>query len=306
LENCRSGQQAIGHKALLRLALALSVGLCLGLSSLSLSAQQMLITFRSPESGSDQRTAYTNALLTLALDKTLATHGPYEIKLAPAMNKRRTISSVSTRAYPNFFALLAFDESYKKAELEYLPLPVHMGVLGYRICFTAPGLEADIAKVKTLDDLRRYSVGQGVGWSDVNILRANGFKVVEVAAYDSLFAMLSRGRFDLLCRGVNEVQSEKLSHPDLHLDQSFALFYPLPIFFYTHRDNRAAIERVAAGLQLAFDDGSMHKLFKQYYLESIQLANLHKRRLFRLSNPLLQGLDVDYRRYDMKVIDGGN
>jgi hypothetical protein len=291
---------------LLRLALALSVGLSLGLSSLSLSAQQMVITFRSPESGSDQRAAYTNALLTLALEKTLATHGPYEIKLAPAMNKRRTISSVSTRAYPNFFALLAFDESYKKAELEYLPLPVHMGVLGYRICFTAPGLEADIAKVKTLDDLRRYSVGQGVGWSDVNILRANGFKVMEVAAYDSLFAMLSRGRFDLLCRGVNEVQSEILTHPDLHLDQSFALFYPLPIFFYTHKDNRAAIERVTAGLQSAFDDGSMHKLFKQYFLKSIQSAQLRQRRIFRLTNPLITGLDFDYKKFDFNLLNPGD
>lgn len=261
------------------------------------------VSHRAPESVLDRRGDYPTAALRLALDKTKASHGPYRLELAPAMNKLRTLKTLSTRGLPNFLAILAFDEARANADLDYLRFPLHFGAMGYRVCFVTPAKREAVAKAKSLAELKQFSFGQGAGWADVAVLSSNGFKVVEVATYDSLFAMLARGRFDLLCRGAIEVLAEQLAHPELKLDQSFALAYPLPMFFYTHKDNRAAKQRVAAGLQIAFEDGSLLKLFNHHYRDSLQLADLPSRRVHRLSNPAVAGIDFDFRKYDLKLID---
>ena len=152
-----------------------------------------------------------------------------------------------------------------------------------------------------LEELRRYSHGQGAGWADVGILRANGFKVQEVSSYESLFPMVAAGRFDLLCRGANELLDEYRLHstiPGFAYDSSFALVYPLPRFFFTSRENGKAIERVTRGLELAYRDGSLQKLWEAQYRESVDFAKLRSRRIFRLENPLIRNIDFDFRKYD--------
>jgi hypothetical protein len=266
------------------------------------------LSYRAPESGLDRRGDYPTAALRLALDKTSPGQGPYQLALAPPMNKLRTLKTLSDRALPNFLAVLAFDPAHAQAELDYLRFPLHFGAMGYRVCFVTPAKREAVAKATSLAELQQFSFGQGAGWTDVAVLRSNGFKVVEVATYDSLFAMLARGRFDLLCRGALEVQAEQRAHPELLLDRSFALVYPLPMFFYTHKDNQVVKQRVAAGLQIAYDDGSLLKLFNHYFREGLQMVDLPGRRIHRLSNPAVAGIDFDYRKYDLKLIepvDGG-
>ena len=266
----------------------------------SLSSEPVLqLIHRTPESLKDRRGDYPTAALRMALDKTRASHGPYRLELAPAMNKLRTQKTMSSRALKNFIAVLAFDPAHAELGLDYLRFPLHFGAMGYRVCFVAPGKREAVANANTLTELKQFSFGQGVGWSDVAVLRGNGFKVVEVASYESLFAMLQRGRFDLLCRGVIEIQAELLAHPELQLDQSFAFTYPLPMFFYTHIDNRAVKERVAAGLQIAFDDGSLLKLFKHHFRDSLKLVDLSSRRIHRLGNTDAAKGAFDFQKYDL-------
>ncbi len=49
----------------------------------------------------------------------------------------------------------------------------------------------------------------------MEILRENGFQVREVSEYESLFKMVAGKRFDLFCRGTNELLSEWETHKSI-------------------------------------------------------------------------------------------
>jgi hypothetical protein len=266
-------------------------------------ADELVVSHRAPESPQDERIAYDAALLRLALDKTVSTHGPYRLVATPAMNNPRAISSASAQDFSNFIAVLSFDPELDKAGLDYVRFPTNLGVVGYRVCFVAAGRADALAQVRTLDELKQFSHGQGLGWMDSAILRANGFKVTEAAGYEALFKMVAKGRFDLFCRGANEVLPEVQAHqnmPELRLDRTVALHYPLPQFFYAHRSNRALLERITLGLKLAYADGSLLALFEQHYRASIVYAALGQRRVFRLHNAVADAIDFDFLKYDYK------
>lgn len=259
----------------------------------------MVISYRSPESDTDRRLDYATDLLRLALEKTRASHGPYRLEHQDRMNKVRSIMVAKSNMHQNFFAVLSFDEAYAKEGLDYVRFPVHLGLIGYRICYSAPAARSGLAKVQTLGDLQKFSVGQGSGWHDVSVLQDHGFRVVTVPNYQSLFAMLGANRFDLLCRGVNDVSAEMQAHPDLVLDRNFMLRYEMPQFFYTHQDNHAARQRLEIGLKRAYADGSLLSLFMQHFRSSIESSELSRRRVFKLSNSAVAGIDFDYRKYDL-------
>jgi len=259
------------------------------------------ITVRGPEGPGDTRYDYDTGVLRLALEKTRAKHGGYRIATAPPMNFSRAIASASTNAYPNFFIKLSYEARYVDAlNMDYVRFPVDLGIVGYRVCFTHPDLKAELAKATTLDALRRFTHGQGRDWADVSILRGNGFSVVEIDQYESLFRMVAARRFDLFCRGTNELLDEYNAHkdlPGLSYDESFSIAYPLPRFFYTHKRNTAAIARIQEGIRLAHKDGSLQVLWREKYGDSVDLVRLEGRRIFWIENPLLKDVDFDYRQY---------
>jgi hypothetical protein len=86
------------------------------------------------------------------------------------------------------------------------------------------------ANVRSLDDLRVFSFGLGLGWIDVGILRNNGLRVVTGSSYDGLFDMLDNGRFDIFLRAAAEVLGEyedrKQRMPDLAIEPGIVLYYP--------------------------------------------------------------------------------
>ena len=261
----------------------------------------MLITYRAQESDTDKRYNYDTALLEFALKKTEATHGPYSLRPSPVMNYSRTKSTLMTNRYKNFFAKLSYDDRFKETmDMDFVQFPVDLGIVGYRVFFLSRQTKNELTDVKTLDMLKTYTIGQGSGWSDVEILRAAGFKVIEVPTYESLFKMVALNRFDLLSRGANEVLDEYESHEqikDFAFDTHICLAYPLPRFFYTHSANQRAIERITAGLKLGYADRSVQKLWQKHYQKSIDFVKLNKRKIFRISNPNIKNLDFDFQQY---------
>lgn len=276
----------------------LMVGLMLT-STLAAADTPLVVTVRAPESTADQRLNYETALLELALEKTRETFGPYQLQPGYAMNLPRAISMARHNEMENLF----FKTSYSTAlnrEFAHPPYPLDRGILGYRICFVHSALADEVSKARSLEQLRGYTIGQGSGWLDVNILRHNGFTVIESDNYANLFLMLSAGRIDLFCRGVTEVQNEWQAHrhlPGLSLNNSFALYYPLPRFFWTHKNNQLALQRITRGLQLALEDGSADKLWHEHHGKYLDFAQLPQRRIFTLENPNLEGIDSDIEEY---------
>ncbi len=271
--------------------------LCILFASMPLRAD-MVVSFRDAESQKDRRHEYNLALLKLALEKTRSDYGNYRLQPVPAMNIARSVQAMKKNEYPNLVVELSYEDSYANTSLTYIPFPVDLGVVGYRICFTAPTLPSPLPTDKKR--LQRYTIGQGIGWADVEILRHNGFRVMEVGNYESLFKMVAAGRFDLLCRGINELYLEYESHseiPGLHYDSTLAIHYPLPRFFFIHQSNQLARERIHKGLLRAYKDGSLQRLWQKEYQSSIDQADLAHRTIIFLDNPLIRTLPKDYQQY---------
>ncbi len=261
---------------------------------------RMIVTYRAPESEKDLRYSYDNSALKLALEKTKAEFGDYDLRPSPAMNFTRAIKEMRENTIPNFIIKLSYEHRFKDMDLDFAQFPVDLGIVGFRVCFTNPKTKELLKNVKTLDDLKKFTHGQGQDWADVEILRSHNFNVVTVASYESLFNMVAIGRFDLFCRGTNELLDEYNNHKQLAglvYDESFSLAYPLPRFFYSNKMNKKLITRIQKGLILAYNDGSLKELWKKEYKNSVVFAKLKQRKIFYIDNPLLKDIKFDYKKY---------
>jgi Bacterial extracellular solute-binding proteins, family 3 len=182
--------------------------------------------------------------------------------------------------------------SKEKEEL-YLPIriPLFKGLLGYRLLLIREGDQARFDNIKTQEDLKKFSLGQGATWADTNILLANGLNVVKVNKLPSLFHMLDGERFDAFPRGANEPFQEILKYPSLKLtvEKNLVLVYPMPFYMFVNKNNVALARDLELGLNRAIEDGSFEKLFlaNQTVQDVKQLAHLKQRRIIYLDNPTL-------------------
>lgn len=173
-------------------------------------------------------------------------------------------------------------------------IPMYRGLLGYRVLMIKKGTQHKFDGVKTLEDLRRFSLGQGLFWADTQVLTSNGLNVIKVLKYEGLFYMLDGDRFDGFPRGVHEPWSEIQRYPKLALDveQNLLLSYINPFYFFVNKSNQKLAEDIERGLRIAIEDGS----FSEYFLNDptvkdvINNANLKDRLVLRLNNPGLPKL----------------
>lgn len=265
-----------------------------------LQAEQV-VWHRSPLDFGNNRYVYDIELLRLALEKTRPAYGDYQLLGLPATNYARLLHSLIQNTHPNLILEISYDKKLVESQgLTFINFPIDLGIIGYRVCFVNPAIKEKIKQVQTLDELRKYSIGQGVGWADIAILRHNGFNVVEVSSYVSLFKMVAGGRFDLFCRGANELMEEFEQYKEigkLTYDESFALVYRMPRFFYLNGNNPLLKKRIEEGLHIAYNDGSLLELWRKENQLSIDFAKMRGRKIFYLENPMIRGLSEDYARY---------
>ncbi|MBV7536419.1 hypothetical protein KW842_11645 [Duganella sp. sic0402] len=241
----------------------------------------------------DSRYDYDWAVLRVALQKTAARYGPFELHQSPqAMSPPRVTQELLTPGGRiNVFARATSPE----LERQFLPvrLPIDKGLLGYRMFLVRDEDLPRFAAVRTLDDLRELRAGQGKGWVDVSLLRGAGLTVVEGTSYTGLFAMLNAGRFDWFSRGIDEAQREwrerRLTYPGMTIEPALLLQYPLPLYFFLRRDaeGQQLARRITDGMEIMIRDGSLNALFQQYKGDSIKAGKLSGRRVLHLKNPHL-------------------
>jgi hypothetical protein len=263
---------------------------------------QTLFTAQGRASAQDTRLDYDRAALRLSLEKTVKKYGPFKLVEAEFMNTARGIKVAKAGRTKNFFTKQSVSKTLLN-ELGHVPFPIDLGIVGYRVFFVSPNAKSKLKTTQNLGQLKKFSIGQGVGWLDVDILEHNGFKVIKAGSYEGLFKMVAKNRFDLYSRGTNELLGEWKTHKNIQgfaYDESVALYYPLPRFFFTNKANKAAIKRVTEGLIIAYNDGSLKKEWEKHYRDSIDFVNLKKRKIFRINNPFLEGVDSSYEKYIYK------
>jgi hypothetical protein len=171
---------------------------------------------------------------------------------------------------------------------------IFKGLLGYRVLMIKKGTQHKFNSIRTIEDLRKVSLGQGRYWADTNILTANGLNVVKVVKYESLFFMLDGDRFDGFPRGAHEPWSEiqRYSQLDLDVETNLLLSYTNPFYFFVNKSNTELAKNIEQGLRIAIEDGSFEKYFMSdpTVKAAFQQANLKNRTIIPLDNPSLPKL----------------
>ena len=168
-------------------------------------------------------------------------------------------------------------------------IPLMKGLLGSRVLIIRKDAAGKFDHVRTMDDLKTISIGQGLDWPDTAIKTAAGLHVVTSSSYETLFRMLKAGRFDGISLGANEIDDElaKQRDPDLAIEKNIAIAYPAPVFFFVTPKKKALAERIEKGLKLMIEDGSFNAIFDKRWSKTLIANNMKNRRVFHLPNPLL-------------------
>ena len=260
----------------------------------------IVLTYHSPDNDIDTRKYYEIELLTLALEKTKDKYGDYKLIPSKKMTITRASYNLKENKIKNFILKDSVKNSYLK-EFSFANFPVDRGIVGYRVSFISPKMKEKINDVKSLKELKTLKFAQGVGWLDTKILKLNGFDVRVISNYDSFFRMLTLNRIDLFPRGINELLPEYNAYKylqKLDFDNTFALYYPLPRFFFMNKKNKRIIKRIEEGLKIGYYDGSVDKLFEKYYQPSIDFVNMKQRKIYKIDNPFLLDIDKSYEKYN--------
>ncbi|MDO3383440.1 hypothetical protein [Gilvimarinus algae] len=262
-------------------------------------SEPQVFTYRTPSSSADHRFSYEVELLRLALERTVPEYGPFQLQPGFSMNLPRAMAIARANALENLVIKTSYSDTLAE-EFDYPPYPIDRGIFSYRICFVNNAKRQSVAKADSLEQMRAFTIGQGVGWLDVEILRYNGLTVTESPSYESLFPMLAAGRLDLVCRAQNEVAIEWEHFGALggfSIDDSFAFYYPLPRFFWVHKSNPLAFQRLSKGLEIIYRDGTALELWKKYYEASLAKVTLTDRRIYVLKNPYLKHINPAYKDF---------
>lgn len=272
------------------------MGLCLvALLSLLGAApppKPMTYIYHPPESQLDVRYRYHWEILRTALERTTAKWGPYQMVPSERMTEQRQALELKNHTGKLTVMYLSTTPDFER-NLVPIRIPVDKNLGGYCVFLIRKGEQPRFDAVKSLDDLRKFRYGLGLGWIDVDILQANHFNVVTGSDYEGLFDMLARKRFDVFLRASVEVLDEYDSHkarlPDLEIENGIVFYYPLPMYFWFPKtdEGRRLAARAEEGMRAMIADGTYDRIFDKYQRWKIERLHLKTRRIFRIENPFV-------------------
>jgi len=254
------------------------------------AATALRVIYPATESRADTRFDDLKEILKAALDETVDTDGPYTLAASSRyVNEARYLSEIRDGGGE---ANVVWSSTSEQKERELLPIRFELrkGLLGFRVALIDRRRQAEFDRVATFADIKKLTIGQGIGWGDVAVYQAAGMKVT-TAPYEALFRMVANDRFDLFPRGVGEAFRERAAHrddlPDLSVEQGLLLYYPWPYYFFCNRKDTALAARIERGLMRMRADGSFDRIFWKYNRAAIEQAGMKGRRVIQIPNPLL-------------------
>jgi len=285
--------------------MAAAVLLLLGAVSSSF-AEPIVVAVQGPETAADKRYEYDHAVIRLALEKTRADYGAFELReTAVGQNSKRALTAVVNGYVPNYVIKTSASNDLV-GTVGIVPFPVDLGIVGYRVAFVSRETKKQLASVGSARRLKTFDVVQGIGWLDSKILQHHGFNVQTVGDYANMFKMVALNRMEVFFRGANELEAEWAANrhiPNLAYDEAVAVYYPLPRFLVTSKSNPELASRLHDGLIRAYEDGSLVALWESKYLSSVEFANLADRQIFPLSNPYLSRIDPLWEKYVYRPVE---
>ncbi|EOX4127738.1 substrate-binding periplasmic protein [Vibrio cholerae] len=197
----------------------------------------------------------------------------------------------------NIFALgtdltttVAGNLKFAKGTYLMVPHAICGGILGCRVLVVRRGEQDQFAQL-SLSELQQHIAGIPGTWADAELLRQNGFRVLEQGTLVQQFLLLQEGLCDFIPLGINEAQSLLDEHSyetgRLVIEPSLILYYPLPIVFYVHPAQPQLQEVINKGLLHIDHNGELERLYQKHYGESVLRMNPKQRKVIPLVNKQL-------------------
>ena len=240
-----------------------------------------------------RRDDYQFAVLGLALDKTNAEFGPYQLtrvvrNFSTLRSRREVAAGVITNVRAGPWRPVGREEPLERSIP--IEIPIMSNLLGTRALLIRRADLDRFASIDRVDQLKVMDAGQGNSWVEVEMYRRAGFQVVDSGNINTLLAMLANKRFDYLPMSIIEISSALARHPTLAPQLAVApgilLSYPLPVIFHVSARHPELARRLQRGLTLARKDGSMDALMLSSFGAEIAEAR-RARHVFRVPNPVV-------------------
>ena len=242
--------------------------------------------FRGTAATTDDAKEYKYQVLHLILEKTEKTDGPFKIQAPQQEVPQARDFEMVKQGYVD--VILTATSREREQELHPIRIPFEKGLYGYHIFIINESDQPKFSAVRTLADLQKLWAGQNEIWPETKIFRANGLNVVATAGYRELFAMLKERRFDYFPRTAAEPWRElrDMNIPGLVVEKDLLIYYPVPGYIFTSKNNLKLADRLERGLRMALKDGSLDKLFYNHpdMKEALERGNLKNRRVFKLED----------------------
>jgi ABC-type amino acid transport substrate-binding protein len=249
------------------------------------AAPPMVVTIPYMEREAPHR-AYADAVLALALQLSRDKYGSYRIvQQREETVIRRQLLQLEKNSLSVAVAMPT--QEWLDGALP-VRVPLMRGLASFRFFLGHKDRLPLYESVRTVNDLKALTIGQGPGWSTAKILEDNGFQVVYGGAHPTLIPMLHSGRFQLLMRGVYEVEPElraqQASYPGLMVVDGFAVFTYMPMYFFVAKSQPLLAERLEYGLKKAYENGQHDRLFNRYFGDSLKLLKNKRLRVLQVPN----------------------
>ncbi len=232
---------------------------------------------------------YYGKTLSMALDKSVKEHGPYEIVPVDAhMRQKRQFVSLNT----NLIDVVWTGTSAEREKLaQPIRIPLLKGMLGHRVFVIRKTDLNKFRSLNSLQELAKLRAVQGLDWPDVDALKHAGLKVEDQISRNSLYKMVSNKIVDYHPRSTMEILDEfrGTNDPALAIEQKHLLVYPAAMYFFVRTEDTDLANRLTTGLRNAIADGSFDEHFLSFpsHREALKLFYDGKRVIHRLENPFM-------------------
>lgn len=243
------------------------------------------IIINPPENIHDKRNIFPNRLLNRILEVTENKYGKAEIDFSKhKMSRVRSYDEL--RKGKKLHLMIEISRPDLDDKVIRIDFPVRKDLESYRLFLIHKDNLPLFAEIKTIDDLKKITMGVGSQWTSRKIMGDHGFKLITSNNYEGLFEMLAKKRFQAFPRGVDEIWDElevrQKKYPNLVIAPALALKIPLSAYFFVSPRYPQLAQRIEEGLKMLKTSGEFDRLYMEAYGLNIRRAELDKRKIFIL------------------------
>jgi len=240
-----------------------------------------IIKVNRGHSEKDSRHLYNWQVIKQALELTKPKYGDYKIKVTgEAIPNHQRLRELQLNRYLNV-AMTVSNPEWENA-ISPIRVPIRLEALKYRLLLIQKKDEVHFSNVNSLSELQAFSSGVRQSWTTKDVLIKNNFVTLPAYSYEALFAMLNKGRFDFILRGVHEIYPEFESRieelSNLMIETHLVIEIPNSYYYvYVSPLEERIKHRLQLGLTMMQKNGDLQVLFDQYYGKFFTKAALHNR-----------------------------